>query len=201
MIKNIKSFFLRFYNRLYNKFIYKDCKLLLKFKYLRNIENKSVKFVLVCDSNVDVLNKLRSFEDFKIIDDLRSLVLSGQYCYLGFINEECVFRTLLIKGPVEVEINNSLKMFLSVNQIYIHYSETNVNYRNKKIFQSALSFISLNYCEDYEILIAVDKNNLFSYKAMVRAGFEIVHTLDFKKLFFVFLLNNKILLKNRISIN
>ena len=141
--------------------------LLYTFKERKN-QTSEVEIFLANNNNIsDILQ----FQDKRYLKMFKAFLAMGDIGYLGYINNTCVHRSWVKKDEQIVKLQKFLPHKISDNQIFIHMCETSQEARGKNIYPTVLCKIIDDFRNDYQILIAVDSNNIPSIKGIEKSGF------------------------------
>ena len=129
------------------------------------------KDIKICHVNYDNINDALSFQSKQYIKCFKEFLDNGDIGYYAYLGGECVHRTWTKSNGVAA-IHAFYTIPLSSNQIFIHWCETASSARGHSIYPKVLHRVC-NEHPSYEILIAVNENNLASRRGVEKAGFII----------------------------
>lgn len=142
--------------------------------YLYRFENNPgiESVVTLEDINPDNIKDVLSFESKATMRYLKRFIKKGNKGILGYLNGECVHRSLYKDTPGKALIYKFLPIVIQENEVYIHNCETSERARGKNIYPFVISYIANKYYPSREILIATSTDNMASRRGIEKGGFK-----------------------------
>ena len=132
---------------------------------------KQISPAIIQYANSSNLDDILYFKDKKTIDSFKKFLQIGDIGYFAYFDKNCIHRSWVVSNNQVVYLHQTIPYKLKDNEIFIHYSETANEARGKNVFPHVLSYI-IESNKNKEILIAVNKKNLASIRAVQKVGFE-----------------------------
>lgn len=117
------------------------------------------------------INDGLSFNSQKDIESFREFLKIGHKGYYGYYKGNCGIRTWIFKSEDRCIVGQNFSYVLPKDEAFAAWAKTNIEYRKKGLFTSALKFAILDN-KDKVISAYVESKNIGSLKGTEKAGFE-----------------------------